>query len=290
MTFQDTFQAYMLQLAADGRSGHTINQYRRHLARFANWLDETNRPTEIHDIDHQDLAAFLASESATHDAAGKKKRPTSINTIRSSLKTFFCFVHAAGYAPRNAGRLIRRAICGDPPPRAMSESEELRFKKALKDHPCKRDRVLFRLMLQTGIRIGSALGLDIEDLDFENGRIWLRTMKGARVDAKGIPEPVSNEVSGYVDGQGRGAVFQGRDGRRLSARHAQRVFSRIVEKAGLGDWITPHCLRHTYATRLYEASNDLILVKEAMTHRSISSTVVYLSSVQTVRSSCILVG
>ncbi len=277
MTFQDTLQAYMLQLAADGRSGHTINQYRRHLASFASWLGETNRPTGIRDIDHQDLAAFLASENATHDAAGKKKRPTSINTIRSSLKTFFCFVHAAGYAPLNAGRLIRRAICGDPPPRAMSESEVTRFKAALNDHPCERDRVLFGLMLKTGIRIGSALGLDIEDLDFENGRIWLRTMKGARVDAKEIPKNVSQEVSGFVDGQDWGPVFQGRVGRRLSARHAQRIFSGIVGMARLGDWITPHCLRHTYATRLYAESKNILKVKKALNHHAISSTMVYVT-------------
>ncbi|MEE9394447.1 MAG: tyrosine-type recombinase/integrase [Planctomycetota bacterium] len=278
MTFQDTFQAYMLQLAADGRSGHTINQYRRHLASFANWLDETNRPTEIRDIGHQDLAAFLASENATHDAAGKKKRPTSVNTIRSSLKTFFCFVHAAGYAPRNAGRLIRRAICGDPPPRGLSDDEVNRLLKVLDTATTgaeRRDRMLFRLLLRTGLRIGSALNLEVEDLDLDHSEIRLRTAKGSRDEVVFIPAEITLELREFVAERSVGPVFIGGKGNRFGVRSAQRRFATWVEQAGINRTASPHALRHTFATRLLAKTGNLALVQAGLRHRSISSTTIY---------------
>ena len=108
-----------------------------------------------------------------------------MNAIRSSLKCFFSYAHRAGYVPQDPARLIRRAICGAPPPRWLSEVDQERLVVAMAAgmrEPDRRDHMLFHLMLATGIRLGSALGLDVEDVELDQGEILLRQAKGNRVE------------------------------------------------------------------------------------------------------------
>src|SRR5258708_33336770 len=144
--------------------------------------------------------------------AGCTKKPNSANALRSSFRAFFSYVHASGLAPTNAARLVRRAICGPPVPRALSEADRERLLRALAEAQTdaeRRDRVLVHLMLGSGLRMGSAVGLDVGDVDLATGELRLRRMKGGREDIAFAPTPVLAMLREHLVGRAEGPVFLG---------------------------------------------------------------------------------
>ena len=121
MKVQDALARYLVQLEADGRSIHTRSQYQRHVKLLASWLGDT----DVERVDHETLAVFLATPVARLRPDGKEKKPVAMNTLRTSLRCFFAYLHAAGEIRSNPARLIRRAICGGPPPRSLSPPPRL---------------------------------------------------------------------------------------------------------------------------------------------------------------------
>ena len=110
------------------------------------------------------MARFLTSEQARTSARGGEKKAASVNCLRASLKGFFRYAHRAGYVAEDPSVVVRRARCGQPPPRALSEDEQRRLLDVLAkadDDAGRRDYALFHLLLATGIRLTSALELKV---------------------------------------------------------------------------------------------------------------------------------
>jgi len=276
MRIESAVANYLLQLEADGRSAHTIGQYRRHLGLLGRWLGR--RARSLRRIGPEDLARFLTSNMAQTRPDGRGKKPTSMNALRSSLRAFFAHLRRAGVLDLDPARLIRRAICAPPPPRALSPDEDRRLARTLakgRGRAAKRDRVLFRLMRETGIRLGSALALDLEDLDLEKRELTLRRVKGNQEQRVFLGRPLAGELRRYCAGRTAGPVFLGSSGHRITPRHVRRRLAEWSVKAGTSRPVSPHVLRHGFATRLYERTGDLLLVRAALGHRSLSSTMIY---------------
>ena len=280
MQLQEALRRYVVQLQADGRSQHTIKQYQRHVYLLDRWLDENRRSRGIAAIDHETLAEFLVSDMATKRPDGQPKRATSMNCLRSSLRTFFAYLHAAGYTTRNAGRLIRLARCGPPPPRALSVEDQRKLMATLAhaDDPIgQRDHALFALMLATGIRVGSAVAIDVEDVDLDAGRILLRSRKGDRPVLVALPNAVQGQLRELVGKRRSGPVFTAA-GHAIGVRTAQRRFSIWARRAGVRGNASLHSLRHSRGVEVYESTQDLRAVMTALGHRSIASSLTYVQS------------
>src|SRR5262249_25643937 len=129
------------------------------------------------------------------------------------------------------------------------------------------------LLLGSGVRIGSALALDIEDLDILHGEIVIRTAKNSRPTTALMPKDLGEKLLAFVGDRRAGPLFLAGDAR-ISMRHAQRrlagwfAAARIVGRSA-------HALRHTYATALLQRTGDLRLVQAALNHASIVSTTIY---------------
>ncbi len=278
MRIQHALERFLLQLEADGRSPHTVGQYRRHVLLFAAWLDREDRSGRVVDVTTDDLAAFLASDTVRNTAAGRTRKPGSANALRGSLRGFFCYLVRAEVLARDPSRLVRRAICAPPPPRALRPAEEERLLAVLRSAEgpeAERDRVLVVLMLWTGIRLSSALALDVGDVDLEDGALLLRKMKGGRVERVLLDKRARKVLADHIGERTHGAVFRALKGGHITARHAQRRFRAWRERAGIQNSVTPHSLRHSFAMDLYRRSGDVLLVRRALGHRSIASTLVY---------------
>jgi site-specific recombinase XerC len=278
MTLQDALDRFLVQLAADGRSHHTIAQYRRHVGLVARWVANVGPPEAgIEALDHEDLARFLAAPVARACAHGGEKQAATLNTLRSSLRTFFAYVHRAGYIARDPARLVRRAICGSRPPRALTGDERERLLATLaadQTSEAARDHALFHLMLATGIRLSAAVGLDVEDLDLPARELTIHT-KGDRTERVFLGKAITEHLRGYVADRRSGPLFTAGGGRRVSGRHVHRRFGEWLKKAGIRRSLSPHSMRHHFATALYERTGNVLLVKAALHHRSIASTLVY---------------
>jgi len=281
MTIQEALDRFLVQLEADGRSPHTVGQYRRHVQSLARWLSETGQAGEVGDLNHELIARFLSSPAAKACEGGGAKKATSVNALRSSIRVFAAYLHQAGYVAQDPGRLIKRAQTSSGPPRALSAEERDRLLLVLgaaAGDEAARDHALIDLMAMTGIRLSAALGLDVEDLNLAGGDLTIRT-KGDRTERVYLPRPVAEHLARFVGKRTTGPVFTAR-GQRVSRRHVQRRFSEWLKRAGISQTLSPHSLRHSMAMDLYRKTGDILLVKEALHHRSIASTIVYARASQ----------
>jgi site-specific recombinase XerD len=268
MLLNEALDAFQLQLEADGRSIHTRRQYARHLRLLGSWLDANGIPAELEAITTQVVARFLTSPMARQTADGARKTATSVNALRTSVRVFFQFAELAGFVARSPGMLVRRARCGEPPPRALSDSEvERLLAVAARGEP--RDELLVRLLLATGLRLGEALALEVGDVDLGRGVINVRRAKGDRPRVAYVPAELVPRLAEWVEGR-TGRLFP------ISGRHAQRVIERMAREAGVT--ASAHCLRHTVATRVYQRTGDLGVVQRVLGHASVATTVRYARS------------
>ena len=276
MDLQAALQAFLLQLQADGRSPHTIGQYRRHGGALAAWAAATDAGSQVTDLTPDLVARFFAADAARQSCRGGPKKAVSLNAMRTSIRCFCAHLHDAGLVPANPARLLRRARCAPPPPRALHSDEQKRLLATLKQArgaEAKRDRMLVELLLGAGVRIGSAIALDVEDIDFTHGEMSLRSTKGDRPGSVVLPARIAQTLRAFLGGRESGPVFMAGD-RRVSMRHAQRRLAGWFRAAGVAGR-SAHALRHTFATRVYGRTGDLQLTQAALGHASITSTVVY---------------
>ena len=278
MFIDDGLAQFVVQLRADGRSVHTIKQYERHIHAFATWASEAGHTGLVADVDHATIASFMASPAARQTTDGRDKLPTSVNALRTSLRCFFGYLHEVGAVPANPARRLRLAACAPPPVRAMSDADYRRLVTTLEaaEGTCaRRDLALVRLLGESGVRLGAAISLDIEDLDLDAGEARLTRDKGAARTTVLLPASLCDHLRDYVDGRTSGPLFAARGGRRLSVRQAQHRFARWLARAGVERRVPPHSLRHAFAIRLYQRTRDLFLVQQALGHASIASTTTY---------------
>ncbi len=264
------------QLEADGRSDHTIRQYRRHVTAFARWAESIG-VRDVQAVTHEVVARFLSSPAARIRPDGQAKKATSANALRTSLKVFLGYLHKAGITESDAGRLIRRAICSPGPPKTLSPAEQVRLLEVLAagdGFEAERDHVLFALMLRTGIRVGSAVTLNVNDVDLDAGELTPRC-KGDRIERVFLIAKVVEHLRRWLGDRSNGPLFTTGHGGRLTTRQVARRLGQWVERAGIKRAASPHSLRHSFATGLYRRTGDILLVREALRHQSIASTLVY---------------
>ncbi|MFN8825943.1 MAG: tyrosine-type recombinase/integrase [Planctomycetota bacterium] len=276
MHVQEALGQFQVQLAADGRSEHTRKQYQRHVVAFLGWLNRNGRDADIASITPNTVAEFFGSDDARMSARGGTKRATSANAQRTSLRCFLRWAHESGLATSNAARLLRRARCAPPPPKALRDDEQARLLAVLAAATgieTERDRMLVDLLIGTGIRIGSAIALDIEDLDLDHGELTLRTTKNNRPTTAVLPAAIAENLKVFLGTRTNGPVFTASD-RRVSIRHVQRRIAGWLRSAGITGR-SAHAFRHTFACRVYSATGDLQVTQAALGHASIASTVVY---------------
>lgn len=233
---------------------------------------------DVDDVSHEDVARFLVSDAARKTRFGFAKSPATTNALRTSVRCFFRYSHDAGYARFNAARLVRRALCSPAPPRGLSDDELARLEAIMAgawSESARRDRVLVRLLLATGIRLGSALALDVGDVDLVRGELALRTMKNASTGRVYLNVRVADELRSLIGKRSDGPLFVSHTGERLGRRHAQRRVVTWLRVSGARR-ATTHSLRHSFGQRLLDRTGDLALVQAAMGHRSMISTTAYV--------------
>jgi site-specific recombinase XerD len=274
MQLQAALSMFLVQLEADGRSPHTIGQYRRHVTALAAWLGRRDAAA----VRHEDVAAFLAAPVARTAAHGAPKRAVSMNAMRTSVRCFFRYLHEAGVVAQNPARLVRRARCAPPPPRAFTDDERERLLatlRATRGFEAERDYALVDLLLSTGIRLGSCIALDVEDVDLDAGELRLKTTKGDRPERVFLSRGIADHLRRWLADRDAGPLFTDRRRQRLSPRHVHRRFRHWLRAAGITRAASPHTTRHTFATALLARTGNLALVQAALRHRSITSTMVY---------------
>jgi site-specific recombinase XerD len=260
-----------VQLQADGKSEHTRGAYLRDLQRFKGWL---HKDMGVATITPNVLARYCASVSCTD------RHTISINHTKTALRMLFQFLMGAGHVKSTPARLIKNGRCEQKIPEHFTVAEAGRFLltiRAKRDPVAKRDHIMFTLLFQTGIRLGSLVQLNVRDVDLSRG-VMTVAAKGNTEQAVYLNSSLRRLLRSYIRGSGLTAaapLFPSRNGDHLSHRQVQLRFKHWLDKAGIKHHLTVHSTRHTFATNLYRETGDLRLVQTALGHKHVSTTEIY---------------
>jgi integrase/recombinase XerD len=271
---EDAVEAFLLELRVErGLSPLTIAAYRRDLAQFAThaagpgWRDDP-RP----------LRTFLAALQA----AGA--RDTTRARKSAAVRSFYGFAVREGLASRDIPALVDAPRPGAYLPDVLAAEDVARILDAPPaDDPVGiRDRALLELLYACGLRVSEAVGLDMHRLDLAH--LVVRVIgKGDKERRVPMGEEARERLHRYLEGPRRtgttrgptDAVFVSQRGRRLGRESVWRLVRRWSEAVGVGERVTPHTFRHSFATHLLEGGADLRVVQALLGHASISTTQLY---------------
>lgn len=284
---QDAIGAFLRYLA-DGRqlSSNTVEAYRRDLADFREFIQERDSTEAIawESIDRLVLRAWLGRLSQM----GLARR--SIARKLSAVRSFFRFLHREDVIEVNPARSVRSPKIEKTLPNWLSRAEiekvfaaaELRASEG--GFAAARNLAVIETFYSTGIRVSELQGLNMEDLDLVGDQVKVRgkgrkerivPLGSAAVRALRRYELRRSEVVGKGRPADRNAVFLSERGRRISTRALQNIVRDFLETVSQESGLSPHALRHSFATHLLDAGADLMAVKELLGHASLSTTRIY---------------
>nr|WP_157367971.1 site-specific tyrosine recombinase XerD [Alloactinosynnema sp. L-07] len=286
-------RTYLDHLAVErGTSPNTLDGYTRDLRRYLDHLASSG----IDDLDavgERHVAGFLAvlrEGDADHPPLAASSAARALVAVRGLHK----FAVREGLTEHDAAREVKPPTPPRRLPKALPVDDVLR----LLDTPIGegpgvlRDRALLEVLYSTGARISEAVGLDLDDIDTVE-RTVLLDGKGGKQRLVPIGRPALNALDAYLvrarpglaeRGRGTPAVFLNVRGGRLSRQSAWNALKVAAEVAGIRVPVSPHTLRHSFATHLLEGGADVRVVQELLGHASVTTTQIYtLVTVNTLR-------
>jgi integrase/recombinase XerD len=278
-------ERYLDHLAVErGLSEHTLSAYRRDLRRYVAFLTHRDM-LEPGAVEEATVRSFVASLSAsTHGPDDTPYRATSVARTLSAVRSFHRFLLREGLTDRDPAIGVPQPRLPRSLPRPLPVEDVRRLLEAPDEgSPAGlRDRAILELLYGSGLRISELTGLDVDDLDLEEGSVRVLG-KGGKEREVPLGSFGRDAVGAYLT-RGRpalasvatrGAVFLNARGGRLSRQSCARLLGRYVRLAGIERHVTLHTLRHSFATHLLEGGADVRVVQELLGHASVATTQIY---------------
>jgi integrase/recombinase XerD len=282
---QQALRAYLDHLTVErGLAANTLSSYRRDLRRYLAHLAgrDVVAPGAVTEADVSAFLVTLREGDADHPPLAANSAARAVVAVRG-LHRFLLregvvdFDPARGVRPPAPAKRLPKAI-------TVEEVEALLAAAGADETPrAVRDRALLELLYGCGARISEAVGLDVDELDLSTGTVRL-VGKGSKERVVPLGSFARDAVSSYLvrarpalaaAGSGSPALFLNARGGRLSRQSAWTVLRAAAERAGLRKAISPHTLRHSYATHLLDGGADVRVVQELLGHASVTTTQVY---------------
>jgi integrase/recombinase XerD len=285
----DAVRDYLAHLTVErGLSANTLGAYRRDLARYVQYLEAAGRraPADVTERDVEDFVLVVRTGSDGGAVLSASSAARAVVAVRGWHR--FCALE--GLTGTDAASAVRPPAQPRRLPKAISTDDVERLLEAAGagDGPGPlRDRALLELLYSTGARISEAVGLDVDDLDLTPGRSAVRLLgKGSKERVVPVGSYAVEAVEAYVvrgrpalaaAGRGTSALFLNTRGSRLSRQSAWAVLRASAERAQLpaAAHVSPHTLRHSFATHLLAGGADVRVVQEMLGHASVTTTQVY---------------
>jgi integrase/recombinase XerC len=256
--------------AERGVSPHTLKAYAGDLQEFHQFLKKTPK-----DIDNLDIRSFLA---ALHY---NKLKKTSIARKLATIRSFFKYLHKEGHVLKNPARLVSTPKIPKPLPKFLTVDEAFCLMESPEGDAFRplRDKAMLELLYSSGLRVSELTSLDISDLDIKESLV--------RVKGKGMKErilpiglkamaAIQNYLTERISLKKRShALFLNNRGGRLTQRSVRRIVLYYSRMVNLKSDLSPHTLRHTFATHLLHEGADLRSIQELLGHSSLSTTQKY---------------
>ncbi|WP_172120015.1 site-specific tyrosine recombinase XerD [Actinomyces faecalis] len=280
-------RTYLAHLRVErGLSPHTLAAYERDLSRYCRFL-LSRGISDAAQVVEADVAAFLEAIRTGEDG-GRALAASSASRTVTAVRGWHRFLRDEGRASQDPSAAVHPPQVGRRLPKALSVDEVQALLEAASTDDSAlslRDRALLELLYATGARISEAVGLVIDDLDRDSGCIRLFG-KGRKERIVPVGQYAWDALDAYLvrgrpllAAKGRGApeVFLNTLGRPLSRQSAWGVLRQASARAGLGadKHVSPHTLRHSFATHLLAGGADVRVVQEMLGHASVTTTQIY---------------
>jgi integrase/recombinase XerD len=264
-----------------GLSRNTLEAYRSDLLQFGRFLDAHKvSAVDAAPSDVTDFLTFLAAGDAEHRAAS----PATIHRKSACLRSFYRHLRREGLRDSDPTATLSAPRRGRKLPQVLTrgEIERLLVQPRGTDPQALRDRALLELMYACGLRASEATGLKLGDVDLEE-RVLRARGKGSKERVVPVGQEALKALRAYLE-RGRPALVKGRPedhlfvnfrGGQLTRQGLYKIVRRHATSAGLADRMSPHTLRHTFATHLLAGGCDLRSVQEMLGHADVSTTQLY---------------
>lgn len=283
-------QGYLDHLAIErGVAANTLSSYRRDLRRYAEHLT-LRGVSDLAAVTELDVSEFLvALRRGDPDNGVMALSAVSAARALIAVRGLHKFAAAEGIAAIDVAREVKPPTPSRRLPKSLSIDEVLALLEAgggdsEADSPLTlRNRALLELLYSTGARISEAVGLDIDDVDTHARSVLLRG-KGGKQRLIPIGRPAVTALDTYLvrgrpdlarRGRGTPAIFLNARGGRLSRQSAWQVLQDAADRAGITATVSPHVLRHSFATHLLDGGADVRVVQELLGHASVTTTQIY---------------
>jgi integrase/recombinase XerD len=274
----ELLDAYLDHLRVErGLARNTLEAYSRDLTEFIRWVDE-NLGRSLRDVREEDVRFYFL---------GKKQEGLSARSLRrkaSSIRGLYRFLQKEGTLDQDPTELLEVPRPGVPLPRDLTLDEVDRL--LAQPDPAEplgiRDQAMLELLYATGLRVSELLALRLNDINLEVGYV-VAYGKGKKERLVPVGEVALEKLKEYLNSARPGLAksgrvpyaFLNRSGRRLSRQGFWKLLHRYALRAGISSPVTPHVLRHSFATHLLERGADLRSVQLMLGHASISTTQIY---------------
>jgi integrase/recombinase XerD len=267
-----------------GLARNTVDAYRRDLSRYADFL-RTKGLDDPATAGEREISAFVRELSSSEYQPGKTYRASSVARALAAVRSFHRFLVLEGDTDADPAEGVARPRVPRTLPRPLTADEVGALIAASPEDgtpPALRDRAILETLYGAGLRISELVGLDVDDVDSEEGSV--------RVVGKGSRErivPVGKYAVAALDAylvrgrptlarpRTRGALFLNQRGGRLTRQGCTNIVKAMARRAGIRKRVTPHMLRHSFATHLLEGGADVRVVQELLGHASVSTTQIY---------------
>jgi integrase/recombinase XerC len=266
-------------------SPHTIRNYRSDLVQFRDYLagGKAKTPVTLASVDALRIRGFLGF------LLEKEKKKTSIARKLSAVRAFFKFLNREGLLAANPASGVSTPKVVRSLPRILTEEEMNNFldqlgKAAREGQPMlARDRAILELLYASGLRVSELVGLDLRHVNFGEGMVLVRG-KGRKERIVPFGSKASQAITEYLAVRenilgatrtGSAALFLNARGRRLTTRSVDRLVKKYIRKFGPNVRISPHSLRHAFASHLLAEGADLRAIQEMLGHESLATTQKY---------------
>jgi integrase/recombinase XerD len=267
-----------------GGSGNTIAAYRNDLRQFSDFLVRStgnSNPVNWRNVDTDHIVGYVL------ELKGRNYAQATVARKVAAVKSFFQYLHAEGQVSRNPTETLEspRVSKSLPKPLTVREVDELLVQTNRRDTPeSKRDRAMLELLYATGMRVTELVSLDLDCLNLDRRAPHVRCMgKGAKERTIPIHVQAVESLEAYlndgrpvlVKNRDERALFVNRRGDRLTRQGFWLILRNYAREANIQTPVTPHTLRHSFATHMLRGGAPLRNVQELLGHANISTTQIY---------------
>lgn len=261
---------YAIYLKIDkSYSKNTIETYLINFNKYSKYCENNN--IDIINVEYIDLLNYL-----TYLKEKEHYTPKSINTIISMLKSFYNYLLLDGYIENNPTSLLKSPKIPKKLPNYLSEEEisKLFYSIDTSKNLGKRNYLLLLLLYDTGVRVSELINIRINDIDFENKTIKI-IGKGDKERLVYFTSDALAVILDYLRENNKNYLFSNQKGTPITRNEVYNIVVKCCEEAGINKHVTPHMIRHSFATHMIINDADIMSVKTILGHSNVTTTQIY---------------